>query len=77
MLLFICFQETIITTVCVCYSGKPQEDQSGWMGYLNSAIKQSATYLPSGVTDMFNQGRSFAICKLPSQGLKNVCAIAK
>lgn len=55
---------------------KPQEDQSSWMSYVNTATKQFATYLPSPVTDMFNQGRSFAICKLPNQGLKNVCAIA-
>ncbi|XP_052785411.1 WD repeat domain phosphoinositide-interacting protein 2-like [Mya arenaria] len=57
-------------------SGKSQEEQSSWMGYFSKALKDSATYLPSPVTDMFNQGRAFAICKLPSQGLKNVCAIA-
>lgn len=55
---------------------KPQEDHSSWMSYVNTATKQFATYLPSPVTDMFNQGRAFAICKLPNQGLKNVCAIA-
>lgn len=55
---------------------KPQEDHSSWMSYVNTATKQFATYLPSPVTDMFNQGRAFAICKLPSQGLRNVCAIA-
>ncbi|XP_045213348.1 WD repeat domain phosphoinositide-interacting protein 2-like isoform X2 [Mercenaria mercenaria] len=55
---------------------KPQEDQSSWMSYVNTATKQFATYLPSPVTDMFNQGRAFAVCKLPNQGLKNVCAIA-
>ncbi|XP_060559700.1 WD repeat domain phosphoinositide-interacting protein 2-like isoform X2 [Ruditapes philippinarum] len=55
---------------------KPQEDQSGWMSYVNTATKQLTTYLPSPVTDMFNQGRAFAVCKLPNQGLKNVCAIA-
>ncbi|WAQ96960.1 WIPI2-like protein [Mya arenaria] len=52
-------------------SGKSQEEQSSWMGYFSKALKDSATYLPSPVTDMFNQGRAFAICKLPSQGLKN------
>lgn len=55
---------------------RPQEDQSSWMGYFNQALKSSANYLPTQVTDMFNQGRAFAVCKLPSQGLKNVCAIA-
>ena len=58
-------------------SSKPQEDQSGWMSYVNTATKQLTTYLPSPVTDMFNQGRAFAVCKLPNQGLKNVCAIAR
>ena len=61
----------------VYISSKPQEDQSGWMSYVNTATKQLTTYLPSPVTDMFNQGRAFAVCKLPNQGLKNVCAIAR
>ncbi|KAL4241116.1 WD repeat domain phosphoinositide-interacting protein 2 [Mactra antiquata] len=54
---------------------KPQDDQS-WMSYVNPTVSKFVGYLPSPVTDMFNQGRSFAICKLPNQGLKNVCAIA-
>jgi len=59
------------------HSGKSQEQEGSWMGYFSKAVKDTASYLPSPVTDMFNQGRAFAICKLPSQGLKNVCAIAR
>ncbi|XP_057324557.1 WD repeat domain phosphoinositide-interacting protein 2 isoform X3 [Microplitis mediator] len=52
----------------------PDEAQ-GWMGYLTKAVCASANYLPSQVTDVFNQGRAFASVHLPFQGLKNVCAI--
>ena len=47
------------------------------MGYVGLAIKQSASYLPSQVTEMFNQGRDHATARLPFSGLKNVCALAK
>ena len=60
----------------VFFFSKPQEDSQGWMGYFGQALKTSANYLPTQVTEMFNQGRAFAVSKLPSQGLKNVCAIA-
>ncbi|XP_043465013.1 WD repeat domain phosphoinositide-interacting protein 2 isoform X2 [Leptopilina heterotoma] len=53
---------------------QPEEAQS-WMGYLTKAVSASANYLPSQVTDVFNQGRAFASVHLPFQGLKNVCAI--
>jgi len=46
------------------------------MGYVSQALKSSASYLPSGVTDVFNQGRAFANIKLPFSGLKNICALA-
>ncbi|KAJ8664267.1 hypothetical protein QAD02_005929 [Eretmocerus hayati] len=52
----------------------PEEAQS-WMGYITAAVSASANYLPSQVTDVFNQGRAFASVHLPFQGLKNVCAI--
>ncbi|CAE1273567.1 WIPI1_2 [Acanthosepion pharaonis] len=55
---------------------KPQEDSQGWMGYFGQALKTSANYLPAQVSEMFNQGRSFATSRLPTTGLKNVCAIA-
>ena len=47
------------------------------MGYFGQALKTSANYLPSQVTDMLNQGRDFAFARMPTCGLANVCAIAK
>lgn len=55
---------------------KPAEETNTWMGMMGQALKSSATYLPVQVTDMFNQGRSFATAHLPNAGLKNVCTIA-
>ncbi|XP_015175509.1 PREDICTED: WD repeat domain phosphoinositide-interacting protein 2 isoform X1 [Polistes dominula] len=51
------------------------EESQSWMGYLTKAVSASANYLPSQVTDVFNQGRAFASVHLPFQGLKNICAI--
>ncbi|GAB6020251.1 hypothetical protein CHUAL_002969 [Chamberlinius hualienensis] len=56
-------------------SSKPIEDNQGWMGYVGKALMTSANYLPTQVTDMFNQGRAFATVHLPFSGLKNVCCI--
>ncbi|XP_005105131.1 WD repeat domain phosphoinositide-interacting protein 2 isoform X2 [Aplysia californica] len=53
---------------------KPQEDNS-WMGMLNNTFRTSASYLPAGISDVMNQGRSFATARLPSAGLKSVCTI--
>lgn len=50
-------------------------ENQGWMGYLTKAVSVSATYLPTQVTTVFNQGRAFATVHLPFQGLRNVCAI--
>ena len=53
------------------------EEPTSWMGYLGKALMTPANYLPSQVTEVFNQGRAFATVKLPFSGLKNVCALAK
>jgi len=53
---------------------KPVEDNT-WTGMLTSGLKSSASYLPSGISDVMNQGRSFATARLPSAGLKSVCTI--
>jgi len=58
-------------------SCRPAEDTQGWIGYLGSVVKTSANYLPSQVTEMLNQGRDFAIARLPFSGLKSICAIAR
>jgi len=55
---------------------KPNEEAQGWMGYVGNALKSSANYLPSQVTEMFNQGRDHATARLPFSGMKNVCALA-
>ncbi|KAJ8959749.1 hypothetical protein NQ314_006178, partial [Rhamnusium bicolor] len=44
-------------------------EESSWMGYLTN-------YLPSQVTDVFNQGRAFATAHLPFYGVRNVISIA-
>lgn len=58
------------------FSVRPgSEDNQGWIGYLTKAVSASANYLPTQVTDVFNQGRAFASVHLPFQGIRNVCAI--
>ncbi|XP_065921630.1 WD repeat domain phosphoinositide-interacting protein 2 isoform X1 [Magallana gigas] len=53
-----------------------EQEPQGWMGYFGQALKSSATYLPSQMTEMFNQGRAFATARLPNSGMHNVCALA-
>lgn len=48
---------------------------SSWSSYLGKALMQSSAYLSTHVSDMLNQWRSFATCRLPFKQLKNVCAI--
>ncbi|XP_052070718.1 WD repeat domain phosphoinositide-interacting protein 2-like isoform X4 [Mytilus californianus] len=52
------------------------EEPQGWMGYFGQALKTSANYLPTQVTELFHQGRAFATARLPSSGLINVCALS-
>jgi len=47
-----------------------------WMGYFGKALMTPASYLPSQVTEVFSQGRAFAVAKLPHAGQKNICALA-
>ncbi|VEN46071.1 unnamed protein product [Callosobruchus maculatus] len=44
-------------------------EETSWMGYLTN-------YLPTQVTDVFNQGRAFATAHLPFSGVRNVISIA-
>ncbi|ESN99526.1 hypothetical protein HELRODRAFT_185812 [Helobdella robusta] len=53
-----------------------EESQGGWMDYLSGALRTSASYLPTQVTEILNQGRDFAVARLHKAGLKNVSAIA-
>lgn len=52
-----------------------EDTQGGWMGYFSKAVSASANYLPTQVTDVFNQGRAFASVRLPFQNRRNVCAV--
>ncbi|XP_043218708.1 WD repeat domain phosphoinositide-interacting protein 2-like isoform X2 [Amphibalanus amphitrite] len=51
------------------------DDGGGWMGYLSKAVTASASYLPSQVTEVLNQGRAFATVHLPVPGLRGVCGL--
>lgn len=53
-----------------------EEEPQGWMGYISKALATPASYLPTQVTDVFTQGRSFAMAHLEKPGQKNICAIA-
>jgi autophagy-related protein 18 len=48
----------------------------GWLGYINTVVTASASYLPSQVTDTLLQGRAFATVHHNQPGMKNVCALA-
>ena len=50
-------------------------EEGSWMDYFSKVWTNSASYLPSQVTDVLNQGRDFATVKLPFSGMRNVCAI--
>lgn len=47
-----------------------------WMGYFGKALMTPTNYLPSQMTEVFTQGRAFAVAKLPSAGQRNICALA-
>ncbi|XP_075558198.1 autophagy-related 18a isoform X1 [Dermacentor variabilis] len=57
-------------------ANKVAEEPGTWMGYLGKALMQSASYLPTQVTDVFNQGRSFATVHLPFSGVRTVCCLS-
>lgn len=54
---------------------RPQEEPSTWTGYFGKMLLNSTSYLPSQVTEMFNQGRAFATVRLPFCGHKNICSL--
>ncbi|KAF3821958.1 hypothetical protein GH733_007332 [Mirounga leonina] len=55
---------------------KPQEEPTTRTGYFRKVLMASTSYLPSQVTEMFNQGRAFATVHLPFCGHKNICSLA-
>ena len=60
----------------VCPPPRPQEEPTTWTGYFGKVLMASTSYVPSQVTEMFNQGRAFATVRLPFCGHKNICALA-
>lgn len=57
-------------------NNKDEGQSQSWMGYFGKALMTPASYLPSQVTEVFAQGRAFAVAKLPRAGERNVCALA-
>ena len=49
-----------------------EEDNKDWGSYLSRSLQSAASYLPSGVSEVLQQGRDFATAKLHSCGLKNI-----
>lgn len=65
----------IFMSYFILYSPQMPEEQQSWMSLFSKAVTASANYLPTQVTDVFNQGRAVASIHLPFQGLKNICTI--
>nr|BAC86012.1 unnamed protein product [Homo sapiens] len=60
----------------VAFPSRPPEEPTTWTGYFGKVLMASTSYLPSQVTEMFNQGRAFATVRLPFCGHKNICSLA-
>jgi len=57
---------------------KNEVDESGdWGSYLTRGLQSAASYLPSGVSEVLQQGRDFATAKVHSTGLKNISTICE
>jgi len=56
---------------------KEDENQGDWSSYLSKGLQSAASYLPSGVSEVLQQGRDFATAKLHSCGLKNISVISE
>ncbi|XP_030067716.1 WD repeat domain phosphoinositide-interacting protein 2 isoform X1 [Microcaecilia unicolor] len=65
-----------LETVKEKITSRPPEEPTTWTGYFGKVLMASTNYLPSQVTEMFNQGRAFATVRLPFWGHKNICALA-
>uniref|UniRef100_A0A2K5RSJ6 WD repeat domain phosphoinositide-interacting protein 2 n=1 Tax=Cebus imitator TaxID=2715852 RepID=A0A2K5RSJ6_CEBIM len=52
------------------------EELTTWTGYFGKVLMASTSYLPSQVTEMFNQGRAFATVRLPFCSHKNIRLLA-
>lgn len=53
------------------------EESEGWMEMFGRVLSQSAKYLPTQMSEVLTQQRSFAIVHLPFVDQKTACAISK
>ncbi|XP_015787377.1 WD repeat domain phosphoinositide-interacting protein 2 isoform X2 [Tetranychus urticae] len=53
-------------------NNRNKDESTSWIDYLGRA---SETYLPTNISKVFNQERSFAFAKLPLKNLETVCTI--
>lgn len=53
-----------------------KEEDKGWGNYLTSKMSDAATYLPTSVSEMFTQSRSFAQVTLTRYGTPNLVALS-
>lgn len=53
----------------------PVVDDQGWGGYLTNTMTSAATYLPTSVSEMWTQSRSFAQITLKKHGMPNLVAL--
>ena len=68
-------QVSLILKTCFKQTFKVQakeEENKDWGSYLSRSLQSAASYLPSGVSEVLQQGRDFATAKLHSCGLKNI-----
>lgn len=71
--------ETVhIFKLCVAEPVEPiDEDGEGWMEMFGRVLTQSAKYLPTQMSDVFTQQRSFATVHLPFVDQRTMCSISK
>lgn len=50
-------------------------DDGGWTGYLSNTMTSAASYLPTSVSEMWTQSRSFAQINLKKHGTPNLVAL--
>ena len=71
------FRKRGLVVIFVLFHRPVEAQNQGWMNSLGKALANAATYLPSQVADVVNQGRSFALVRHPFAGVRNICIITK
>lgn len=68
-------QDIAFTVVFIVRSTCDAANSQGWISYFGQALRTSASYLPSQMSEVLTQTRDYAVAKLPVSGVKSVCAI--